>query len=277
MSAPLYAKRQEAISRIPGFWPLVFEQAPPDIDQYIQPSDSEIFAKCLTGLDVTRPEIPLGPEKISNETGHPRSLRIRFEFSENEWFTDKVLEKTFWYRRSADGSAGLVSEPVRVHWKKGKDVTQGLMDGAIKLWEARQKAGGNMNKKDLPEFGALAKTVENWSCHNTSFFTWFAFVSAGRWISAEESAEATKKEAERRRKFKEGVKDEEPEDEDDEQAEELVEVCEDGDDLATTIAEDLWPGAIKYFSEYTSIYDLLTQLTISSASAGERGAVGLRV
>lgn len=256
LSAPLYAKREAAIAKIPGFWPLVFEQAPPDIDQYIQPSDSEIFAKCLTGLSVTRPEIALGPEKLNAsssdaETGHPRSLQIRFEFSDNEWFTNSVLEKTFWYRRSGDGSAGLISEPVRVHWKKGKDPTQGLMDGAIKLWEARKKAGGDMNRKDLREYSSLAKIMENWSCHNTSFFTWFAFASGGRWISAEESAEAANKERERRKRFTDGIsEDDHGEPERDEESEEHVEVCEDGDELATTIAEDLWPGAIKYFSEY---------------------------
>jgi hypothetical protein len=29
-----------------------------------------------------------------------------------------------------------------------------------------------------------------------------------------------------------------------------LEIFPDGDDLAVAITEDLWPGAIKYFSEY---------------------------
>lgn len=250
LSAPVYAKRHAAIAKIPNFWPLVFEQAPPDIDQFIQPTDSEIFSECLTGLDVTRFELSLGPEKIVDGSlgGSPRSLCIRFEFAQNDWFTDEALEKRFWYRRANDGWVGLVSEPVKVHWKKGKDMTQGLMDGVIKLWEARKKAG-DMKKKDLSEYTALAKIVDNWNGSNTTFFTWFAFISGRRWVSAEESAQATKEEAERRRKVNSGEKVESPGMSEDDGLEQEVEVHEAGDDLATMIAEDLWPSAIKYFSE----------------------------
>lgn len=43
LSKPLYARRAELLTKIPNFWPLVLEQAPMDIDEYIQPSDSAIL------------------------------------------------------------------------------------------------------------------------------------------------------------------------------------------------------------------------------------------
>lgn len=247
-SAPVYEKRQQVTSKIPNFWPLVFEMAPTEIDHYIQPTDSEIIGNCLTSLDVKRFEVPVGSDKAS-QGGEPRSLQFRFEFSENDFFTNRVLEKKFWYRRSKDGWSGLVSEPVKINWKKGKDPTHGLMDGATKLWDARKKAG-DMNKRDLKEYAALAKLMENWSGDNTSFFTWFAFVCAGpSYVTAEESAEATEKLNELKEKFKKGEKIEEDEDEEPIDLEPPMEVHEAGDDLANLIAEDLWPGAIKYFSK----------------------------
>lgn len=254
----MYEKRQGVVSKIPNFWPLVFEQAPPEIDHYIQPTDSEILAKSLTNIEVKRFELD-----ESVETGDPRSLLIRFEFSDNEWFTDKVIEKKFWYRKSQDGWAGLISEPVKINWKKGKDTTSGLLDGAVKLWEARTKAG-DMNKKDLPEFKALEKLIENWNGENTSFFTWFGFVSAGPYVSAEESAQAIKDS-----KANKAASEENEEDLVD--LEPGVEVHEAGDDLANLIAEDLWPGAIKYFSTYMILIYMQgtdPMLTRCSASTG---------
>jgi len=247
----LFAKRRELVSQIPNFWPLVFEAAPPEIDSYIQPSDSEVFAKCLTNLEVSRFEVPLGPEKIgeNDDLGDPRSLLIRFEFAENEWFKDTVLEKKLWFRRAEDGWTGLVSEPVRIQWKKGKDMTNGLMDGALKLWQARQK-DGDMSKRDLPEFDALARIVENWSGANTSFFTWFAFISNRRWVSAEESAKAVRTERERRQQVRVGKGEAKPAElPSEDPMEQQVEVHEDGEGIANVLAEDLWPGAIRYFSE----------------------------
>jgi len=273
MSAPLYAKRQEIVSKIPNFWPLVFEECPLEIERYIQPSDSEIFAKYLTGLDVKRFEVPLDPEEAEQARGpgDPRSLLLRFEFAENEWFEDTVLEKKFWWRRSRDGWTGLVSEPVRVHWKKGKDPTQGLMVGAMELWEARKKVG-DMSARNLPAFDALSKILENWNGENTSFFTWFAFISSRRWVSAEESADAIKAEKTRRQTVGEGrLTTEDDVSPDDEMLEQQVQVLEDGDSLANIIAEDLWPSAIKYFSECDSTTSCDLLLTSISTSTRTRG------
>src|ERR1700751_2523123 len=70
----IYAKRAEVITKIPQFWPLVIEQAPPDVDEYIQPSDSALLLHSLTNLTVERFELP---------QGDPRSVSIKWEFKEN--------------------------------------------------------------------------------------------------------------------------------------------------------------------------------------------------
>lgn len=262
----MYEKRQQVISKIPNFWPLVFEQAPPEIDHYIQPTDSEIIGKSLTSLEVKRFEVD-----ESGENGEPRSLLFRFEFSENDFFTNKVLEKKFWYRRSAKGWAGLVSEPVKINWKKGKDTTHGLVDAAFKLFEAR-KAAGDMHKSDLKEHKAITKLLEIWNGENTSFFTWFAYVSPVPYITAEESVQATKKAKETKAK----VEEEEIEDveEDIENLVEPAEAHEAGDDLANLIAEDLWPSATKYFSK-DDLQDFLPVLLLTQSTAQAQEAADM--
>jgi hypothetical protein len=234
---------------------LVLEQAPPDIDQYIQPSDSALLLSSLTSLSVRH-------FQLEDENGDPRSVAIRWEFAENEYFEDAVLEKKFWYRRARDGWSGLVSEPVRIRWKKGKDLTGGLLELVCKAWDAdqveerlQQEGGDNGKRKEqdlTPEQKALKKKIDQTGMGGLSFFAWFGFI--GRKVSARESLEATRKEAERRDLRKQGQKIESPveetEDEDKDGPGMSLDIFPDGDDLAVAITEDLWPGAIKYFSEY---------------------------
>lgn len=248
LSAPLYAKRQEVVSKIENFWPLVFEQSPPDVDRYITPNDANIFAK-LKSLDVKRFEIPMGPEKIQSGAGDPRSIAIRFEFDDNDYFSNSVLEKKFWYRRSKDGWSGLVSEPVKIDWK-AEDPTAGLTDAAFAVFEERKKAG-DMKKKGFAAHKKLLDLIENHNVDNTSFFAWFGYVSATRYVSAEESAQANKEYKERQNKRSKGEKVESPEPEEEDMADMSGddEVHPEGDELAQLIAEDVWPNAIKYFSE----------------------------
>ncbi|KAF2651261.1 hypothetical protein K491DRAFT_99569 [Lophiostoma macrostomum CBS 122681] len=248
LHAPLYKKRAALISKIPHFWALVFEQAPPEIDNFIQPSDSKLFAECLQTFDVTRFE-------IDDPKGSPRSFSFKFGFSDNQYFEDKVLEKKFWYRRSLDGWQGLVSEPVNIHWKKGQDLTDGLTSAAYKLHQAKQKlaepANGDAKTKetDLPEYKALAAKIEESEETSNSFFAFFSYISSWKSVSAEESEKASKLEADRLEKKKRGekVEDDEPVDEPEYDWQE-TEVFPSGDELATIIAEDIWPSAIKYYS-----------------------------
>ncbi|KAH8731742.1 NAP family protein [Phaeosphaeriaceae sp. PMI808] len=247
--APLYKKRAEFITRIPHFWSLVFEQAPPEIDNYILPTDAKVFADCLDTFDVSRFE-------IDDPKGSPRSICLKFGFKENEYFQDKVLEKKFWFRQSKDW-AGLVSEPVRIHWKKGKDLTGGLTEAAYELGEARKKLAtdtassvSRQKETQLPEYQKLAQKIETSQDSSISFFGVFAFVSGYRWISAEESEAASKEHKERLAKIVRGEKvDDDDEEDEDPQDYQEVEVFPSGDEIVTIIAEDMWSNAIRYYQE----------------------------
>lgn len=242
----LYTKREKTVSQIPNFWPLVLEQAPPDIDQYIQPSDSALLLSALTNLSVSHFEIPSSSSKT--QQGDPRSVSIKFEFSPNEYFEDKILEKKFWYRRSKDGWSGLVSEPVKIRWKKDRDLTGGLLDMVCAAYSVSQTS---LSKTGLtPEQKALKKKIDNTGMGGLSFFAWFGFI--GRRISAEESRQANRIEREKRQarfEKKNALEELSDEEEDEDDVGMSLEIFPDGDDLAVAITEDLWPSAIKYFSE----------------------------
>ena len=253
MTRSLYERRSKIVSQIPGFWPLVFEQAPPDIDEYIQPTDSALLLSSLTALSVSRFEIEDGGN------GDPRSVSIRFEFAPNDWLEDAAIEKKFWYRRSKDGWSGLVSEPVEIRWKEGKDLTQGLLGLAKRVWEeekAAQEKGEKKDSKELTEAQKeLKEQIEKIGLGGISFFAWFGY--AGKMISAEESQAATEQENEVRKLQREGKEipeslrapEKEKEDEEDDDDESL-DIFPDGDSLAIALSDDLWPGAVKYFSTY---------------------------
>ncbi|KAG9376984.1 nap family protein [Pyrenophora tritici-repentis] len=195
LQSPLYKKRADFVANIPHFWSLVFEQAPPEIDNFIQPTDSKVFAECLETFEVSRFE-------LDEPNGSPRSFSLKLGFSDNEYFEDKVLEKKFWFRKTKDWQ-GLVSEPVKINWKKGKDLTGGLTDAAYKLGELRKKLGadtasGAARKEEAKskEYKKLAQLIETATDASVSFFGLFSFVSGYRWVSAEESAQVTKEEKE---------------------------------------------------------------------------------
>ncbi|CAK7224257.1 hypothetical protein SCUCBS95973_005455 [Sporothrix curviconia] len=268
----LYERRSGLLRKVAGFWPLVLEHAPPEIDQYIQPGDAAILGNCLEDIEVTRFEI--GDSATSKDNGEPRSFAIRFTFAENDIFEDRVLEKHFWYRHApvkeakeaeegddkkkkkenetAESWSGIVSEPVAIKWKKGKDQTGGLLDLAVKVYQEGEKSAS---------VEALTEELSKTAMGGISFFAWFGYV--GRRVSAEESkAAATLKReqrAERAAKRAKGEKEAEEEqeegDDDDDDAIEIdddsyeYEIFSDGDIVALAFAEDLWPNAIKYFRQ----------------------------
>ncbi|KAL6706322.1 hypothetical protein ACN47E_005612 [Coniothyrium glycines] len=248
IQAPLYKKRADFVKNIPHFWSLVFEQAPPEIDNFIQPTDSKVFAECLDTFEVSRFE-------LNDPNGSPRSFSLKFGFTENEYFEDKVLEKKFWFRKTKDW-AGLVSEPVKINWKKDKDLTAGLTDAAYKLGEARKRASadtsdGKARKAEVntKEYKDLAKKIETATDASISFFGIFAFVSGYRWVSAEENEQVVREDKEKFEKIKRGEKVDEDEDEEmeDPQDYQEIEVFPGGDEVATILAEDMWSNAIKYY------------------------------
>ncbi|KAH9822118.1 Nucleosome assembly protein (NAP) [Teratosphaeria destructans] len=244
LSKTAYAKRAQAVAKIENFWPLVFEQCGPEIDAFISPQDSQLINAHLVDFQVSRPELD-----TKGTDGNPRTLRVTFTFSENPYFEEKVLEKTFYYRRASDDWTGLVSEPVKITWKKGKDLTEGMSEMVWKLWEARRKAG-DMRSKTVPEYAALEKKME--SVTDSSFFNWFGWVSNRRYVSAEESDKATKAyQAKKAKKAKGEEVAEKGEEEDDvsDEYDQTVEVHPDGESLAYSLVEELWPGAIRLFMQ----------------------------
>lgn len=220
-----------------------------EIDESIQPTDSALLLGSIYNFSVERFEIESGVEN-----GDPRSVLFRFEFNENEYFEDKVIEKKFWWRYGKDGTIGYVSEPVNIKWKEGKDLTNGLLALAKAAWEedqaAPQKDGKEKKEKALgPAASALKKKMDE---HEgaVSFFAWFGFV--GEKISAEENAEVV---AKKKAGEEIGAEDAEMQDGDDEDWEdeddlEDLEIFPNGDEVAMALADDLWPNALKYFSKF---------------------------
>lgn len=276
---PLFKKRNEIINspEVQGdFWIRVFSTAPSEIDEYILPTDAAILGAALKNLTVERFEVD------AKGNGEPRSLRFTFDFNtgdDNPFFDNAQVVKEFFWRKDVTKTAsgkrrvweGLVSEPVRINWKKDMDLTKGLLDAACDLADAEKKQGGD--RKKLPQYEALVKKVAEAEAEamnadedddegmespaGLSFFAWFGY--RGRDVSAEQSKQATKEDDERWAKIVKGEKVDEDEDEDDEDDDddddeeddlEDAEIFADGEELAVAIAEDLWPEALKYYGMY---------------------------
>jgi hypothetical protein len=266
MSKDIFARRSELIKRIPLFWTKVMQGSPTTLEQYFNMTDSTIIEQHLTDLEVSRFELEADPKN-----GDPRSFSVKFTFSDNEYFEDKELAKKFWFRYSSDGWTGYVSEPVKIHWKDGKDTTDGMLDAAIALWEARQKAeakDSSVKQETLPEYQKIVEIRDK--TDNDSFFRFFGFVSGKRFVSAEESTKAQREEKERREKAKKGESVEDPPEEDLEDYDQDAEIMAEADDIASTLAEDIYPSAIKYFSKSTSTPAVLSLLTGCSCRPGVR-------
>ena len=273
----------------PEFWTRVFSSAPEDIDSLILPSDAAALSY-LSNLNVER----FGLD--SNGQGEPRSIRFTFEFSDDNPFFDnqKLVKEFHWRKQSTRNSKGkrrtwegFVSEPVRINWKKGMDLTKGMSNALCDLVEVEKKQPGT-ERSDLPEFMNFMEKLEalfnadlsDYSDHSgdedenktgprtdeekadndrsegLSFFDWFGY--RGRDVSAEQSAQAQKEEDERFAKIANGEEVEDDldygDDEDidmdsEEGADEVedLEVFPEGENLAIAIAEDLWPGAMRYY------------------------------
>lgn len=265
MTRDVLAHRQNTIAKIPQFWAHVFDNASSELDTAITATDLQLLAH-LQGLEVSRPEIPAqaSPSDFGlDKFGEPRSILIRFHFSENKWLSDTLLEKTFWYRYGKDGSSGLVSDPVRINWKGADvDLTGGLTDASYAFWAAQKQAPtqqldgvvhGDSRKardaaaKEMPEYKNLANMLEFQHDGAISFFNFFSY--RGRWTSAAESVEARAEHNAKRQVALAGTAEDTDDDEDDDEdfAEEDIETFPAGHEVACNIAEDIWPSAIDYF------------------------------
>ncbi|KAL4779936.1 nucleosome assembly protein [Aspergillus varians] len=267
---PLFEKRAKMVAHPElqsNFWVRVLSNAPGDIDEYIAPSDAAILGSSLINLNVERFEVNEKGE------GEPRSVRFTFEFQTGEanpFFEDKTLVKDFYWRKQVFTTAsgkkktwdGLVSEPVRINWKKDMDVTKGVLDATCDLFEAEKKGG---NRRELPEYKKLIEKLAAMEAideeeeeneedlmgqSGQSFFNFFGY--RGSDVTAEQSAAATKEENERLEKILKGEQVEDDEADDDEDVDddfEEIEAFPDGAQLVGALADDLWPNALKYYMQ----------------------------
>ncbi|KAL4758999.1 histone chaperone napB [Aspergillus foveolatus] len=270
---PLYEKRAKIVAHPEvqsNFWVRVLSNASGDVDQYITPADAAILGSALKNLTVERFEVNEKGE------GEPRSIRLTFEFhtgEANPFFENEKLVKELYWRKQVFTTAsgkkrtwdGLVSEPVRINWKKDMDVTKGLLDATCDLFEAEKKGG---SRRELPEFKKLQEKLAEVEAlerdedddnddedplghpSGESFFNFFGY--RGSDVTAEQSAAATKEEQEKFEKLLKGESvedDEADEDEDVDDDFEEIESFPAGSELAVALAEDLWPNALKYYAQ----------------------------
>ncbi|KAL2889527.1 putative nucleosome assembly protein C36B7.08c [Ceratocystis lukuohia] len=250
LQAGLYEKRHELINKIPNFWSLVFEQAPADIDEYIMPTDAAALLSSLVSLKVNHFEIEGGDSGM----GEPRSIKFTFEFRENEYFNNTIIEKKFYFRYGKGDWSGFVSEPVTIDWKEGKDLTEGMLDLAKKVYDddmACEAAGTAKSDTPTDNEKKLIAKLENSAAGGVSFFAWFGY--RGRRVTDAEHKEQKSILAARRagnapKKTEDEKKEDEEEDEDDDDDHEY-DIFVGGADLAICLADDLFPNAIKYFTQ----------------------------
>ncbi|KAL8795358.1 MAG: hypothetical protein Q9195_002099 [Heterodermia aff. obscurata] len=271
-SKPIYENRARLIKQIPGFWPTVLQSdhVPAAIESSIQSCDPQIL-NSLKAVEVARFEVDDDPEH-----GDPRNFKIVFEFDSGPFLEDKVLEKKFWYRRSNDGWAGLVSEPVRIRWKLNADPTLGLLDIAVDAYEERLKGSGMIgtsqgNKRSSTEssydgVGAhsrLVNALEDSDAHSISLFAFFGY--CGRNVTAEESAEAMMDQSPSRQdgsgnvapEWKQSVSEgsiksliQNPSHLDSDDEDPLaLEIFPAGEEVANALCEDIFPNALRYYAQ----------------------------
>jgi len=243
---PLFAKRQKLVNQIPEFWPNVFLNGPEDVQQFFSPADLAILAS-IKSFSVDRYQV------TSETEGEPRSLRFTFDFGKNDHFEDKKLVKDFEYKSSPGGPGSLVSKPVTIKWRgKKKDVTNGLLDAACELYAAEEaiklkNADGELEVVDREALWQHEKLREKLAAFDEqpelqpSFLNWFGY--RGPVGPPSHSA---------RNANEEGVDEEEDEDDLDTGMLE-VEVFPAGEEVAISLAEDLWSDAMDYFSKGVAV------------------------
>lgn len=193
--------------------------------------DSLLLPGCLSSISVDRFELP---------AGDPRSISIRFEFSPNEFLHDTVLEKKFWWRSAPSGWAGLVSEPVNIRWKHGKDLTNGTLALACRAWQ--DEMAGRRRSEIRTAVDSLKREAKH---GGESFFEWFGYRgprAAALRIPSNQTHPRGQTAAPSSSAARNGQDDNHGNDDDDQ-----YDLFPDGDDMAIAIADDLWPGAIRYF------------------------------
>ncbi|CAO3620139.1 unnamed protein product [Mucor hiemalis] len=102
-------KDEEDVTGIPEFW-LTALKTHPQISETISEEDCDAL-KHLVDVRMTYLEKP--------------GFKLEFEFTENDFFTDKVLTKTYHYQDNVSGGDYVYDHAngCEIHWKDGKDLT----------------------------------------------------------------------------------------------------------------------------------------------------------
>lgn len=228
---PLFEKRNVITSLIPGFWPHVLEDASSTLgfDEHITPEDAEALTS-LTEINVSRPSV---------EKGDPRDVEISFKFTESEYMPAQTVAKLFTYQPSQlPGLTGLVSTPIAITWKAGKDLTFGVNQAAVEAFEERKTKAANKGKTSTKLGPKEEKLYKLLTKNSQSFFTWFSFSGLHHELGETEEED-------------------EEEDDDEELPSGPIEPFPYGDELAVQFAEDVYPSAVKYFSMLSIITVLI--------------------
>lgn len=140
---PHYTKRAEQIKKIPHFWQKACMQHP-QLYCLIEGEDEKALAH-LTEIYIDQiSRDSAATNQFGEAVTKTLNFAITFRFSENEYFENAEITKSF-YQMQED----VISESTPIKWKEGKDLT------APKVDEANGDAG------------ALGEP------HTESFFCWF--------------------------------------------------------------------------------------------------------
>ena len=144
-------KEEEKAVGIPEFWLQVFKNS--DVLSDLIKEQDEPVLKHLTDVRITMQDEP-----------QYKGFTIEFEFTQNEYFTNTVLTKSYELRMGPDeqepltyeGPEIIKSKGCEIHWNKGKNVT-------VKMVKKRQK------HKNRGTIRVVTKEVQTDSFFN--FFT----------------------------------------------------------------------------------------------------------
>ena len=239
----------------------MFLHAPEDISASYTSGDVAAIA-AIEDFHVTRPEI------TSETQGDPRSLRFEFTFADNEHFGACTLVKEFVWKASetGDGPGSLVSKAVPIQWKGKKgDLSKGMLDMAVELEKAEEamklKNGGNeielVEREGLWQYEKLREAIEKSEeaeDDEPTWLNWFGFRGRVEKRSEEKETKAENGEDEEEDwdGFDPGLLD--------------VEIFPSGEDVAISLAEDLFPDAMDFFSMFLLSYRHFRPLIVSQCN-----------
>lgn len=144
-------EQSKPVAGIPEFWFTILKSTPP-IDQIIEEHDEPILEQLI---DI-RSRLADSSEQMA--------FTLEFEFAENDFFSNKVLTKTYKLQNMIDednplgyeGPEIISCQGCKIEWKPGKNVTE-------KIVKKRQKHKGR----------GTVRTVEK-KVLNDSFFNFFS-------------------------------------------------------------------------------------------------------